>query len=263
MVRTTPALGRGLDILEIFLREPTPRTTSEIVEEVKLPRTTTHELVATLKARGYLDKGSDGRLFLGIRVFQLGCQYRAQLDLAREAHSISVEIAAQCEETVNVAVLEGTDVIYIATVDSIHPVRMVSAVGRKLPAHSTAVGKAMLAALPDEELGARYSGYQKLPARTSHTITSLADLRQQLDTIRAEGVAVDHREANDAVACFAVPIHDDTNTVVAAMSISVPIIRWSNERQKELTSLVIEGGRKLSHRLGHRDPGQPKSVPVA
>ena len=148
--------------------------------------------------------------------------------------------------------LEGTDVIYIAKVDSTHAVRMVSAAGRRLPAHCTSVGKMLLASLPESELTARVPDDAELVRMTPNSITEPAALREALTEIRARGIAVESRESNPDVSCVAAPVRDRTGQVVAALSISVPMIRWSDERRAELEQLAAKGAAELSERLGHR-----------
>lgn len=252
MGRAVPAVARALDILELFLDTP-EASAPEITERLGLPRTTVHELVTTLAARSYLVPvpGQPTRYRLGLRVFLLGSSYAEQLDLARDAQEVAGAIAAACDETVHVAVLEGTEVVYIAKVDSTHPVRMVSAVGRRLPAHCTGVGKMLLSGLNAEALDARYPRDRELPAMTPRSITSPAKLRTHLAEVRKAGIAYDNCESNDAVQCVAAPVYDRAGTMVAAMSISVPSIRWDRQRRTEWTKLVRDGAATLSRRLGH------------
>jgi DNA-binding IclR family transcriptional regulator len=252
MARAVPAVTRALDVLELFLDRNT-LTAPEVAERLKLPRTTVHELVNTLVDRSYLiaSESSPIRYRLGMRLFQLGNRFAEQLDLAREAQQVAAEVAGACDETVHIAVLDGAHVVYVAKVDSTHPVRMVSAVGRRLPAHCTAVGKVLLAALSTEALEARYPPGQSLPAMTPNSVTSPARLRAVLSEVRAQGVSYDNCESNDAVRCVAAPVADHSGAVVAAISISVPIIRWTPEREKEWTPLVRTGALTLSHRLGY------------
>jgi DNA-binding IclR family transcriptional regulator len=256
MARAVPAVSRALDILELFLTDGT-LSAPEITERLGLPRTTVHELVNTLVDRDYLAAvaGAPIRYQLGIRLFQLGGQFADRLDLTREAREVAAEIAAACDETVHVAVLDGTDVVYVSKVDSTHPVRMVSAVGRRLPAHCTAVGKVLLAALSPDAFQARYPRGRDLPAMTPHSITSPARLRRQLAEVREAGVAYDDCESNEAVGCVAAGVRDSAGSMVAAMSISVPTIRWSDQRRAEWTELVRRGAGALSRRLGHRVSG--------
>jgi IclR family KDG regulon transcriptional repressor len=251
--RAVPAVGRALDILELLLDTP-DISAPEITERLGLPRTTVHELVTTLADRSYLIPvpGQPTRYRLGLRLFLLGSSFADRLDMSREAQAVAQEVAADCDETVHVALLEGTDVVYIAKVDSTHPVRMVSAVGRRLPAHCTGVGKMLLSGLPAEALDARYPRNRPLQAMTPHSITSPAKLRTHLAEVRKAGMAYDDCESNAAVYCVAAPVYEHSGAMVAAMSISVPNIRWADRSREEWAELVRSGADALSRRLGHR-----------
>ncbi|MGW1886026.1 IclR family transcriptional regulator [Streptomyces sp. NPDC001970] len=253
MGRLVPAVSRALDILELFLSSDGTLSAPEVIRKLQLPRTTVHELLTTLTARNYLMPVPEqpGRYRLGVRTYQLGSRYAEQLDLAAEGRQVAREVAETCDETVHVALLEDTDVIYIAKVDSTHAVRMVSAAGRRLPAHCTAVGKMLLASLPPAELDSRIEG-RELVAMTPGSITDPDALRVALDAIRERGVAIEHQESNPDVSCVAAPVRDSAGRVVAALSVSVPMIRWSEERETELAELAAKGAADLSVRLGHR-----------
>ncbi|MER7723027.1 IclR family transcriptional regulator [Streptomyces sp. NPDC096323] len=252
MGRLVPAVTRALDVLELFLDGDGTLSAPEVTRRLQLPRTTVHELLTTLAARSYLVTvpGQPGRYRLGVRTYQLGSRYAEQLDLAAEGQQVARQVAETCGETVHVAILEGTDVIYIAKVDSTHAVRMVSAAGRKLPAHCTSVGKMLLAALPERELDARLAGLE-LTGMTPNSITDEGELRAALTSVRERGIALEHRESNPDVSCVAAPVRDRSGQVVAALSVSVPMIRWSQEREAELATLAVEGAEALSGRLGH------------
>jgi IclR family KDG regulon transcriptional repressor len=254
MGRLVPAVTRALDVLELFLDCEGTLSAPEITRRLQLPRTTVHELVTTLTARSYLEQPPDqpGRYRLGVRGYQLGSRYAEQLDLAAEGQRVARSVADTCDETVHVAILEGADVIYVAKVDSTHAVRMVSAAGRRLPAHCTSVGKMLLASLPGEELDAALAGGGPLAAMTPNSITSSDELRKALAEIRERGVAVEQQESNPDVSCVAAPVRDSGGKVVAALSISVPTVRWSEERRGELEGLAVKGATELSGRLGHR-----------
>ena len=255
MPRVVPAVIRTLDILELFLDHPR-LSAGDITERLGLPRTTVHELLVTLVARSYLisEPGKPVQFRLGMPLFQLGAAFAGQLDLVREAQDVARAVGAACDEAVHAAVLDGTDVIYLVKVDSTHPVRMVSAVGRRLPAHCTAVGKVLLSSLGPADLDARL-GDGDLLAMTPDSITDPDRLRAELDRVRAAGVAVDDGESDSAVRCVGAPVRDHTGTTVAAMSVSAPIIRWTPATHAELTRLVRDGAAALSARLGYRAPG--------
>ncbi|PRW63185.1 IclR family transcriptional regulator [Actinopolyspora mortivallis] len=253
MARAVPALERAFDILELFLDEP-ELSAPEITSRLGLPRTTVHELLGTLVERGYLTHagGSGSRYRLGVRGFQLGSAYADRLDLAREGHLAAEETSRQCNETVHIGIREGTDVLYVAKVDSGHPVRMVSAVGRRIPAHCTAVGKALLAPLSREKLDELYGGTTLTPM-TDNSISDYPSLLAELaEVARRSGQAREYCESNDSVACVAAPVRDHSHEVVAAMSIAVPILRWNERVERELTETVLRGAANLSERLGHR-----------
>lgn len=263
MGRPVPALMRALDILELFL-DGESHTVPEITRMLGLPRTTAHELVTTLATRRYLVAQADhpGHYRLGSPLFQLGAVFTEQLDLAREGRFVSERIAAECGETVHVAVLDGTDVLYVAKVDSSHPVRLVSAVGRRLPAHCTGVGKMLLAGLDRHAFQERYPDGVDLPAMTPDSITSPAELRAALDEVRERGVAYEYCESNSAAACVAAPVHDASREMVAAISISVPTARWNTDTADTLASHVRTGARELSMRLGGGEASQVAAVPL-
>jgi DNA-binding IclR family transcriptional regulator len=251
MGRTAPAVMRALDILELFL-DGRPHSAPDITTRLDLPRTSVHELVTTLAHRGYLvaTPNRPGHYRLGVPLFHLGSVFAEQVDLAREGRAVAERVAAECAETTQVAVLDGTNVVYVAKVDGTHPVRLVSSVGRRLPAHCTAVGKMLLAALPEKEFDAHYPRDVALPAMTPHSITSPDLLCRQLAEIRRRGIATEFCESNPDVACVAAPIRDSSGTVVAALSVSVPTQRWTGAER--FTRPVTNGAAELAARLGYR-----------
>lgn len=250
MGRTVPAVMRALDIMELFL-DGAPHTAPDITTKLGLPRTSAHELVTTLAHRGYLvPTDRPGHYRLGVPLFHLGSVFAEQVDLAREGRAVAERVAAESAETAQVAVLDGTNVVYVAKVDGSHPVRLVSSVGRRLPAHCTAVGKMLLSALPQDEFDARYPRGVALPAMTPQSITSPELLSGQLAEIRRRGVATEYCESNPDVACVAAPILDAGGTVVAALSVSVPTQRWSG--MERFAPHVTDGAAELAARLGYR-----------
>jgi IclR family KDG regulon transcriptional repressor len=250
--RLVPALRRGLELLEAVGGSERAPSAADLAASLDLPRTTVHELLRTLVSLRYLEElpGAPRHYRLGIKPFELGNVYAAGLDLAREGHRAAQRIAEQCQETVHVAIRDGRDVIYVAKVDSTHPVRMVSATGRRLPAHVTAVGKMLLSAVPDEELEELYPD-ATLEPMTPDSITDREELRHVLAQVRRDGVAWDECESNAAVNCVAAPVFDHSADMVAAMSISVPTVRWSARQAARYAQLVRRGATDLSARLGY------------
>ncbi|MBE3002023.1 IclR family transcriptional regulator [Nocardiopsis sp. HNM0947] len=251
MARRTPALQRGLDILELFTDGRESVSAPEVVAELGLPRTTVHELLHTLSARAYLTRHPEipGRYRPGLQLFRLGSAYTDGLDLPTLGREAAREMVEECNETSHVAVLDDRHIVYLAKVDSSHAVRMVSSLGRRLPAHCTALGKVLLAALPDEEV-LRRLGQGRLEPLSADSITDPDRLVRELAGVRDSGSAVEVCEANPDVSCVSAPVRDRTGQVVAALSISVPQHRWSDERCEQLRELVRDGARRFSLRLG-------------
>jgi IclR family transcriptional regulator, KDG regulon repressor len=251
MPRLVPAVLRAADILELFLGPEAALSAADVVERLGLPRSTVHELLTTLVARRYLDRqpGEEAMYRLGPRLLELGSLYQQRLEFAAEADAVARGVAAQCGETVHVGVLDGLDVVYVSKIDSTHSVRLISEVGRRVPAHCTAVGKVLLAGLAQERLTELVKG-RKLVALTEHSITSRSALLAELKEVRATGVAHERSESNVDAGCVAAPVIDAQGEWVAAMSISIPTSRHSDDAWPRWEKLVREGAAELSARLG-------------
>ena len=253
MAKIIPSVKRALDILELFLGEPQSLSVPEITGYLDLPRTTAHQLVHTLTTCGYIERldNQPHRYKLGLRVFELGCVYAARLNIIEEGQKIAKKVSAECDETVQMAVLDGAEAVFIIRVDSSQLLRLVSEVGSRLPAHCTAVGKMLLSALADEELAALYKGQRGLPGMTKNSITSIRKLESELQAIRERGFAYDDCESNEDSRCVAAPVYDRNGKICAAMSITVPVTRMDAVRRKELVPIVQRGAQDLSRRLGY------------
>ncbi|WP_346179454.1 IclR family transcriptional regulator [Streptomyces cuspidosporus] len=248
---TAPALRRGLDILELLIDEDQGLRVPEITQRLGLPRATTHELVNTLVDRRYLDlSGDTGRVTLGVKVLRLGAGYERGLDLATVGRECAAEVAAACGETVQVVVRDAASAVFIVRIDSKHPMRLVSQVGSRLPASCTAGGKVLLSALPAADLDALFPSNAALQKMTPNSISTRKRLLADLDVARERGWAEEYCESNDHVACVAAPVYDRLGECAAAMSISVPIVRWGDAQKQRCTELVLAGARKMSQLLG-------------
>ena len=251
---TAPALRRGLDILELLVDEDEGLKVPEITQRLDLPRATAHELVNTLVDRGYLTLSKDtGRVVLGAKVLRLGAGYERGLDLASVGRECAGEVAAACGETVQVVVRDGAFVVYVVKIDSTHSVRLVSQVGSRLPASCTAGGKALLSELPASGLDALFPDDSAFERMTPRSIGSRDQLDADLAATRERGWAEENCESNDHVACVAAPVYDRLGERVAAISISVPILRWNDEAKQRYVELVLGGAKAMSQRLGGPD----------
>ena len=253
MAKIIPSVKRAFKILELFRAGSRSLSVPEITTRLGLPRTTAHDLVHTLVACGYLERADDEshRYTIGLRAFELGSIYAAQLDIAEEGKKIAQKVSKACDETVQMAVRDVTEAVFIIRIDSSHTLRLVSAVGSRLPAHCTAVGKMLLSSLTDEELADLYKGQRRLPAMTANSITSIKALLKEMALIRKRGYAYDDCESNEDARCVSAPVYERNGSICAAMSITVPVTRMDSNRKKELLAIVQNGADELSKRLGY------------
>lgn len=248
-MRIVPALDRGLAIIELLAGSREQLKVAEIAVRLGFPRSATYELVHTLRQRDYVRVDDDGFVSLGPQLFAMGNSYLAQLDIVTAAQHAATLVMRRVNETVQVAMLEGRDALYIARADSSHLVRLVSTIGRRLPAHCTGIGKVLLAELDPAESARRLSGVE-LERLTPQSITDPERLEEALAEIRATGIGTDDRESNPEVCCVAAPVRDVTGACVAAISISVPVARMTEKARPYLIEAVRRGAAELSSTLG-------------
>jgi IclR family transcriptional regulator, acetate operon repressor len=232
------SVDRALDVLETLARAGGPLGVGELAERTDLPQGTAHRLLQSLQQRGYVRRDASRKYSVGTAAVRLADA--AQRALARSARPYLAELVAISGETANLAVLEGDDVVYVAQVSSPHTLRMFAEVGRHVPPHSTAVGKALLASLPRDRARAilRRTG---LAARTAATITSLDAFEAELDRVASQGWAADEEEQEAGVRCVAVPV-GGPGPHAAALSLSGPVERFAGGR----TAGLVEAMRRVA-----------------
>lgn len=245
---------RVLDIFELLAQHPEGMSLSEIAGALRIPKSSAHNLIYTLLARHYLREGwHDRKYHLGPRLFEIGSGYAASTDLLADGQEVVRATARACDETVHLAILDGAEVVYVAKEEGTSTVRMVSAVGRRFPAYGTGVGKMLLSALLPAELDRLYPPDAGLPPITDKTITDPDEFRRELALTRARGYALDCEESTPGLCCIAAPVYGRDGDMVAAISVSVPSVRFTPQRQDELRKLVQENAANLSHILGHHE----------
>jgi DNA-binding IclR family transcriptional regulator len=224
---------------------------TEMSEKLGFYPSTTHRLLDTLKYWGYVEQDSHTQKYqLGLKVLELGMTKLHKMDLVREATPYLEELVNQYNETVHLGALEKGEVMYLAKKESSQTIRMISYVGKRAPLHCTALGKVLLAYLPEEERRKILDGKQ-LPRLTERTITDKEELEKNLEQIKKQGFALDNEENEKDVCCMAVPIRNYQGAVIAALSISRPSFRMYKNKQKDLEKALIEISEKISKRMGY------------
>lgn len=243
---------RALEVIEALTQAPRGLTFTELCGELGLPKSSAHGLLATMVAHGFLQVDDVTRRYmLGIRVWEAGQAYLATADLERVARPAMETIRDELNEIVQLAILDGTENVYVAKVDPDQALTLASRVGARIPAHTTALGKALLAGLDDAELRRRYDG-QTFTRFTDTTIGSADELVTELTSVRRNGYAIDRGEYTPGVFCVGVPVHDHTGAVRAGMSVSVPEVRMSAALRRRMIDTLRRHGGEVSARLGYR-----------
>lgn len=247
------ALSRGLAILEALAATDAGATLTTLASTLDLPAPTAHRLLATLEAAGFVRTGPNGEWQVGVHAFRAGVAFLAHRDLAVEAYSHLRELMDRGGETANLAVIEGSEVVFVEQVQCRELMRMSVKLGARAPLHASGVGKAMLASLDDRELTALI-GRRALTRFTPRTFTTLDALAADLASARRRGFTIDDEEHAAGLRCVAAAVHDEHGQPWAAVSLAGPVTRMSEARLALLGALVREKARDLTLALGGRDP---------
>ncbi len=254
--RYSQSLERGLAILGAFTPERPVLGIADIAEELDMSRSTTHRYVITLVALGYLEQGSSRKYRLGLRVTDLGMSALNSTGLREHAHAELEELRRRTSYTASLAVLDGTDIIYVDRARSfrrrqpkpdldLHP-------GSRLPAYCTAAGKLLLAHLPESEQRELLASI-KLSRRGPNTITAQKALREELEQAREAGFAVNEEELAAGLLAIAAPVRNEAGEPVAAVSLSAPTTMISLEQMVDaLGPHLVSAADRISARLGYR-----------
>lgn len=242
-------LERGLAILQHFaaVGDSTP---SAVASALGLSRSATYRLVERLREWGYLEADpTTERLRLGMQAAQLGMAALAAVDVVRLAPPYLHRLASETKETVNLALPDGDEMVYVYQEEGPASVKMTARLGTRRPLNCTGLGKAYLAALPVDARRARL-GSLRLERLTPRSITEPAVLEDELRAVAERGYAVDNVEVEEGVACFAAAVRDARGRPVAAVSVAGPADRVL-AKQELVTPLLIATTTAISHRLGH------------
>jgi DNA-binding IclR family transcriptional regulator len=225
---------------------------AELATRLGIPKSSLHSILRTLEHRGWVEADANRSHYrLGMSALLIGSSYVDQDPTVIRTSDTMDALAAETGETVHLARLEAPDVVYMAKRESVHPLRMFSAIGRRLPAHATALGKAMLAELPDATI--RQLLPENLPGTTAHTITSRTELIDHLALVREQGYAIDAEEAGIGMRCFAVTLPFQSPSK-DAISCSVPLARLDDEKEHAIVELLLTARDTMSRQFGGRRP---------
>lgn len=252
MRNVSTTLIKGLDLLMIIARaKPGGLRLVDLQRELEADKAVVVRLLNGLQLRDFVRRDEGSRYHLGPAAMELAHSFLAGIDVRAAAASTMRRLVAQSRETVHLGALSDVAVIYLDKLEAEQTIRMHSQIGRPMPAYSTALGKAMLAAGPPElvERAIRAG----MTSRTTRTITTAGRLRQEMASVRARGFAIDDVENEDGVRCVGAAILDHQGAVAGALSISAPAFRFSLEDALRMGPMIARAARDVSAQLGAPD----------
>lgn len=247
---TVTSVERALELL-VALGEGRPQQSiSDISENLSLPKSTVHRLLTTMEGAGFVKQDPTTRNYsLGSKILELAGGMLNQLDLRTLSSPYLEELASATRQTVSLAVLEGTDLVYLENFSRGAVFQTPAPIGLRLPAFCRGLGKAILAFLPELQLEKMLAKIEFIP-HTPKTITDPDEYKKHLAQVQKRGYAIDDEEAACGCKCIAAPIFDFSEKVVAAVSVSGPAQDFTPERFSEFTQLVLAASQKITSAMG-------------
>jgi DNA-binding IclR family transcriptional regulator len=242
-------VGKVLRILELLDRPPVGLQLKDIARLADLNKSTAHRFLKHLEAEGYLFRDDSGAYLIGPRLVRFGTGAANQAMLSRISRPVLEQLWNTTGETVNLATLVGSEILYVDVMESLHTFRLVSQIGSRRPLACTSLGKAMLAAMPPEQRELLIPTLN-FESATSRSITSVARLRKDLAQIAQLGYALDDEEAVSGARCVGAAILDANGKVAGAISISGPTARINKTNLASIAQTVKQAALEISTRLG-------------
>jgi DNA-binding IclR family transcriptional regulator len=245
------AAARALAILEV-LADPRRDDWSldEISSALELPKSTTHRLLETLKARGFVATAAQaGSYRLGIEAAIVGSRAIQAQRPRSEVREAIQRAASEIGETIGLGVLEGNRVLVVEKGVPPRPFSWNLGVGSTMPAHATAAGKVLLSGLSDDEVVARIGGEEHLTPSGPNAITSMPELLDQLRSVRRRGYATDDEEFEEGLRCVSVPVRGADGVVTNSLGITAPVSRVTHQQLRELGAFLTTLSAEISRYL--------------
>jgi len=243
------SVERALKIMDLFNEYTTELKITEIGERIGLHKSTVHSLLKTLQEYSYIDQNPEnGKYRLGLKLAERGNFVISNIDIRKAAHKNLIDLAAKTGQTVHLGILDGREGVYIDKVEGEQSIIRYSRIGRRLPLHSTAIGKVLLAYQEPHEINRLLQDYH-YQQQTTSTITNEAVFRKEIEKIQQQGYAIDNQENEQGVQCAAVPIFKGKGKVLAAISISTLVSRVSDEELAIFIDILKTSCQELSEQM--------------
>lgn len=243
-----PILGSAIKILEVFYGAESDLTLHQVSAKAKVGKTSTFRILYTLDKVGYVEKdAATGRYRLGVKIIAAARKALVGGNLVLVARPYMKKLRDEFDETVNLAVLQKGEIVYLEILESPHPFRMTDTIGARIPWHSTALGKCIAAFLPEDRVRAALK-QSALKRFTANTITSTREYMEVLTKVRDQGYSLDAEESELGATCIAAPIFGYEDEVLGAVSLSGPTPRILDKLNKGANALKVVAAA-ISHSL--------------
>lgn len=244
------SLQRALNILEAIGASGKPLSLKALTASTGLPKSTAYRLLANLENRGYVRCSADGSYQLGMKFLMLSQRVNQNFELKHVVRPFLVQLNEKTLETVHLGMLDKRKIVYVDTVESPQPVRLVAQLGANNPVHCTSLGKALLMLTPDDEILQILSA-EGMESRTKYTLTTTADFLADMAETRKRGYALDDRESAIECRCVGAPIINNAGDVLAAISISGPASRFTLRLiEQDIAPMLLDAVGQVSRSLG-------------
>lgn len=244
------SVANAARLLQTFTPDTPELGISDLAKRLGLAKSTVHRLASTLVEAKFLEQNQQTVKYqLGLAVFELGACVADRMDVSVQSMPYLENLMEQTGETVHLAILDETEVLYINKIESRQTIRSYTRIGRRGPLYCTGVGKALLAFQPPDKIEQLITA--GLTPRTPNTITDPDKLRRHLSEIRDRGYAIDDEEVEIGLRCLGAPIRDHSGKVIASISLAGPSQRLTRERLMACARGVIDTADTISARLGY------------
>jgi DNA-binding IclR family transcriptional regulator len=241
-------------MLEAVAQDSEGLTNAEISRKLQIPKSSASYILRTLQKRGYLNRDSGtGKYRVGLKVLSLSRGALTGIDVREVALPIMRHLMEKTNLTCHLAILDGSDAVYIEKVEPQGFIKMDTWVGRRMRVHATSVGKALTAHIPEAQLE-KIIAETGMEKRTAKTITSLPRLLKDLEKVREQGYAVDDEENNMGARCVGAPIFKQNGTIEASIGLSGTINQVNSHTMPRIVEHLKDAARHVSMQLGYRAP---------
>lgn len=252
MQEIVQSVDRTLTILEVLSDYEDGLGITEISEKVELHKSTVHRLLNTLIFKGYIKQDKNTNKYgLTLKLFELGNKKVESMDLVSVVEPYLKELMEKTNEVVHLGMREGSDIIYVSKMEPQKSMKMYTRIGMRKPIYCTAMGKAMMAYMTEEEAQKIWdeSDIQKL---TNNTIVDFNDIKENLRDIREKGYAMDDQEVEEGIRCVGTILKDHKSRICGAISISGSILSFTEDKISYYSKVILEHAEKISKELGYR-----------